>query len=256
MLTAIPAGPLASLPTLRQRAGRGKGTLIIVGVPTPAPTLYLDRRHGRLHDGAGLAFDGAALEWRADATVYGRDRVELRAALAWLQRESGTPVRQPIGVIGGHHATHAQIATARRLGEELAKAGLAVLCGGRRGVMLAVCEGVAAQGGISVGLLPDETIADGNPHVSILIPTGIGLARNAIIARGALCLVAVGGSYGTLSEVAFGMQFGKRVFGLDGAPHVEGVVHLPSVDAAVDAVARVVLALDGDATLPYAVAGA
>ncbi len=225
-------------------------------MPVPAPTLYLDRGQRRLHDGAGLAFDPASLEWRAEPGVFARDAVEPVAALRWLQRESGTPLRQPIGVIGGHHATHAQIATARLLGEELAKAGLAVLCGGRRGVMLAVCEGVAAHGGISVGLLPDETVADGNPFVSILIPTGIGLARNAIIARGAFCLVAVGGSYGTLSEVAFGMQFGKRVFGLDGAPHVDGVVHLPSVDAALGALARVVLALDGEAALPYADAGA
>ena len=101
-----------------------------------------------------------------------------------------------------------------------------------------------------------ETVADGNPFVSILIPTGIGLARNAIIARGAFCLIAVGGSYGTLSEVAFGMQFGKRVFGLDGAPHVDGVLHLPSVDAALGDLARVVLALDGEAALPYTAVGA
>jgi uncharacterized protein (TIGR00725 family) len=170
----------------------------------------------------------------------------------WLQRESGAPSRQPIGVIGGHHATHAQLAAARLLGNELAKVGLTVLCGGRRGVMLAVCEGVAAQGGVSVGLLPGESIADGNPFVTVPIPTGVGLARNAIIARGALCLVAVGGSHGTLSEVAFGMQFGKRVFGLEGAPHVDGVEHLPTVEAAMVAVARVVLALDGEAALRYA----
>jgi uncharacterized protein (TIGR00725 family) len=174
------------------------------------------------------------------------------AAVRWLQKESGAPSRQPIGVIGGHHATHAQLAAARLLGNELAKIGLTVLCGGRRGVMLAVCEGVAAQGGVSIGLLPGETIADGNPFVTVPIPTGIGLARNAVIARGAVCLVAVGGSHGTLSEVAFGMQFGKRVFGLEGAPHVDGVEHLPTVGAAIAAVARVVLALDGEARLPYA----
>ena len=109
---------------------------------------------------------------------------------------------------------------------------------------------------ISIGLLPGESIADGNPFVTVPIPTGIGLARNAVIARGALCLVAVGGSHGTLSEVAFGMQFGKRVFGLEGAPHVDGVEHLPTVEAAVAAVARVVLTLDGDAGLPYATDGA
>ena len=221
-------------------------------MPTPAPTLYLDRDRGCLHDGAGLAFDAGTLAWRAASPPLAGHAIEPVAAVRWLQKESGTPSRQPVGVIGGHHATHAQLAAARLLGNELAKMGLTVLCGGRRGVMLAVCEGVAAQGGISIGLLPGESIADGNPFVTVPIPTGVGLARNAIIARGALCLVAVGGSHGTLSEVAFGMQFGKRVFGLEGAPHVEGVEHLATVEAAMAAVARVVLALDGEAVLPYA----
>jgi uncharacterized protein (TIGR00725 family) len=221
-------------------------------MPTPAPTLYLDRDRGSLHDGTGLAFDAGTLAWRAASPPLAGHAIEPVAAVRWLQKESGTPSRQPIGVIGGHHATHAQLAAARLLGNELAKIGLTVLCGGRRGVMLAVCEGVAAQGGVSIGLLPGESIADGNPYVTVPIPTGVGLARNAIIARGALCLIAVGGSHGTLSEVAFGMQFGKRVFGLEGAPHVEGVEHLATVEAAMVAIARVVLALDGEAVLPYA----
>jgi uncharacterized protein (TIGR00725 family) len=221
-------------------------------MPIPAPTLYLDRKRRCLHDGAGLGFDAPVLDWRAMPQALAGEAIDPVAAVRWLQKESGTPSRQPIGVIGGRHATTAQAIAARALGEALADAGLTVLCGGRRGVMLAVCEGVAARGGISVGLLPGESTADGNPIVTIPIPTGIGLARNALIARGSLCLVAIGGGYGTLSEVAFAMQFGKRVFGLEGAPHVDGVLHLPTVGAAIHAVARVVLALDGEAGLPYA----
>lgn len=217
----------------------------------PAPTLFLDRAHRCLHDGAGLAFDPAPLTWRQASHELAGSAIEPLAAVRWLQKESGTPSRQPIGVIGARHATTEQAIGARTLGEALADAGLTVLCGGRRGVMLAVCEGVAARHGISVGLLPGESLADGNPIVTIPIPTGIGLARNALIARGSLCLVAIGGSYGTLSEVAFGIQFGKRVFGLAGAPHVEGIEHLSSVDAVMAAVARVVLALDGESALPY-----
>lgn len=218
----------------------------------PAPTLYLDRVHGCLHDAAGLVFDGAAHAWRGAPRVLGGDPITAVAAVRWLQKESGTPSRSTIGVIGGRHASIAQLAAARALGEALATMGLIVLCGGRRGVMLGVCEGVAKGGGISVGLLPGDTIADGNPIVTIPIPTGIGLARNALIARAALCLVAIGGSHGTLSEMAFGMQFGKRVFALEGAPHVEGCEVVPNVAAAVESVARIVLALDGDAGLPYA----
>jgi len=217
----------------------------------PAPTLFLDRAHRCLHDGAGLVFDGAALMWRAAPHTLAGDAIDPVAAVRWLQRESGTPSRQPVGVVGGRHATTAQALAARALGEALAQAGLTVLCGGRRGVMLAVCEGVAVRGGISVGLLPGESLADANPAVTIPIPTGIGLARNALIARGSACVVAIGGGHGTLTEIAFALQFGKRVFGLEGAPHIEGIEHLSAVDAVVAAVARVVLALDGAAALPY-----
>ncbi len=222
----------------------------------PAPNLFLDVLHRCLHDGAGLAFDPGALTWRHAPHALAGTAIDPVAGVRWLQKDSGTPSRQPIGVIGARHATTEQAVAARALGEALAEAGLTVLCGGRRGVMLAVCEGVAARGGISVGLLPGESLADGNPVVTIPIPTGIGLARNALIARGSLCLVAIGGGHGTLSEVALGIQFGKRVFGLEGAPHVEGVEHLPTVDAAMTALARVVLALDGESALPYETAGA
>jgi len=221
-------------------------------MPIPAPTLFVDRSQRCLHDGAGLRFAGPQLGWQAATKKFGGDSIDPVAAVRWLQKESGSPSRQAVGVVGGHRATDAQTEAAAALGAALADAGLTVLCGGRRGVMLAVCEGVAAKGGISVGLLPGDRVGDGNPFVTIPIPTGIGLARNALIARAAICLVAIGGSYGTLSEVALALQYGKRVFGLEGAPRVEGVLHLPSVEAAITAVARVVLALDGDAALPYA----
>jgi len=216
-------------------------------MPTSAPsatTLHLDRARRLLHDGAGRVFDLASHTWRPGAATGPAEAVDVATAVAWLQRESGRPARQPIGVIGGRHATHAQLSAAHALGLGLARVGLVVLCGGRGGVMLAVCEGVADGGGVSVGLLPGDTIADGNDFVTIPVPTGIGLARNALIARAARCLVAIGGSYGTLSEVAFGLQYGKRVFGLEGAPAVDGVQQLPDANAALDAVARVVLDLD------------
>jgi uncharacterized protein (TIGR00725 family) len=110
--------------------------------------------------------------------------------------------------------------------------------------MRAVCEGVATEGGLSIGLLPGDTTADANDAVTVPIATGLGIARNAVIARGALCIVAVGGSYGTLSEMALAMHAGKVVFALRGAPAVDGVDVLPSVEAVLDAIARVALNLD------------
>jgi hypothetical protein len=112
--------------------------------------------------------------------------------------------------------------------------GLAVVCGGRHGVMEAVCRGARTGGGVSIGLLPDADPSFANPYVDVVIATGIGEARNALITRAALCLVAIGDSFGTLSEVAFGRQFGKLVVGLEGAAAVDGVVHVAGASAALE----------------------
>ncbi|MEO7403437.1 MAG: lysine decarboxylase, partial [Burkholderiales bacterium] len=112
--------------------------------------------------------------------------------------------------------------------------------GGRGGVMEAVCKGAAAEGGLAIGLLPETDPTLGNDYASVLIATGIGEARNALIARAAFCLVAIGDSFGTLSEVALGRQFGKVVIGLEGAAHVEGVQHVTSVEAALARIAALI----------------
>ncbi|CAG0953256.1 pyrimidine/purine-5'-nucleotide nucleosidase [Burkholderiales bacterium] len=218
--------------------------------------LMLDTRQRILRDARGRVFDLATHEWRAEETTLTGKRIGASDALRWLQRDSGHPRREPIGVIGARHASAEEHSQAYALGAVLAKLGCVVLCGGRGGVMRAVCEGVASAGGVSVGLLPGDTIADGNDAVTIPIATGIGLARNALIARAALCLVAVGGRYGTISEMAYGLQFGKAVFALHGAPAIEGVETVASVDAAVEAVAHVALGLDRRARAAAQAAGA
>jgi uncharacterized protein (TIGR00725 family) len=109
--------------------------------------------------------------------------------------------------------------------------------------MQAVCEGVARNGGVSIGLLPETDPTQANPFVSIALATGIGEARNALIARASLCLVAIGNSFGTLSEVALGRHFGKRVLGLEGAPPVDGVEHVDNPQSAIARVAATALAL-------------
>jgi len=104
-----------------------------------------------------------------------------------------------------------------------------------------VCRGAAAAGGITLGLLPDADPALANPHVSVIVATGIGEARNALIARAAFCLVAIGDSFGTLSEVALGRQFGKAVIGLAGAAQVAGVIQVDDAASALAQVAMIVL---------------
>jgi uncharacterized protein (TIGR00725 family) len=150
--------------------------------------------------------------------------------------------RVPIAVIGPRDATQAQYAAAEAIGRGLAAMGLPILCGGRGGVMEAVCKGASEAGGLAIGLLPEPDPAVGNVYASVLIATGIGEARNALIARAAHCVVAIGDSYGTLSEVALARQFGKLVIGLEGAAAVEGVEHVATVEQALARVAAFVAA--------------
>lgn len=157
------------------------------------------------------------------------------------ERQRVHPLRVPVGVIGPRQATPAQYASAEAVGRGIAEMGLAVICGGRAGVMEGACKGAAEAGGIAIGVLPDSDPAEANPYATVVLATGIGEARNAVIARAALCLVAIGNNFGTLSEVAFGRQFGKTVIGLEGAAVVEGVLQAGSAEEALAHIARCAL---------------
>lgn len=204
--------------------------------------LAFDQARRRLSDDSGRRFDPPTRAWIVD-TAQGEAPVAARDAVSWLQRESGAPLREPIGVIGPRAATGSQVAAAEAIGSGLARMGLPVICGGRQGVMEAVAKGAAEAGGVSVGLLPEADARQANRYLTLAIATGIGEARNALIARAAFCLIAIGDSYGTLSEMALGLQFGKLVFGLDGAARLVGVRHCVDPDEALDGVALHVLGL-------------
>src|SRR5262245_19168983 len=203
--------------------------------------LLLDRDAGVLRHATLGRFDAEARVWRPESASG--TPVGLRDAVRWLQRESERPCRAPIGVIGAREATEAQLADAAALGRGLAGMGLVVLCGGLAGVMTAVSKGAAEAAGTVVGLLPDGDRRTANPWVTIAIATGIGVAWNALIARAALVLAAVGGGYGTLSEMAFGLQFGKPVLAVGGPAPIADVEPMASADEALDRIARVVLEL-------------
>jgi uncharacterized protein (TIGR00725 family) len=208
--------------------------------------LTLDEDAGILRDAAtGQRFDPVKRVWEPGRPAPGSP-VSMIAAATWLQKRSRHRVRQPVGVIGPRDTGPAQLAAAEAVGRGMAEIGLSVVCGGRQGVMEAVCRGVASASGISIGLLPEADASLANGFVTIPLATGIGEARNALVARAAFCLVAIGDSYGTLSEVALGLQFGKTVIGLEGAATVAGVRHLSDPAAVIEAVARLVLALPAD----------
>jgi uncharacterized protein (TIGR00725 family) len=123
---------------------------------------------------------------------------------------------------------------AETVGRLVAQRGAALVCGGLGGVMEAACRGARAEGGATIGILPGLDRSAANPYVKVAIATGLGEARNALVVRAADCLIAVGGAYGTLSEIALALKAGKRVVGLN-TWEIEGVTPVDSAEAALSA---------------------
>lgn len=120
-----------------------------------------------------------------------------------------------IAVVGpGSGAAPDELAAAEEAGAAIADAHAVLVCGGLGGVMEAACRGARSLGGVTVGLLPGDVRDDANGWVSLAIPTGLGEARNALIVRAADAVVAVGGGWGTLSEIAFARKRGVPVVGV------------------------------------------
>ncbi|MBN1283866.1 MAG: TIGR00725 family protein [Anaerolineae bacterium] len=119
-----------------------------------------------------------------------------------------------IAVIGGAECTPSEEMQAAMVGRMVAVHGATLICGGRGGVMEAACGGARAGGGLTVGVLPGNTRDEANPYVDVPIVTGMGDARNAIIINSADAVIAVGGGYGTLSEIAFALKRDVPVVGL------------------------------------------
>ncbi|GIW08314.1 MAG: TIGR00725 family protein [Dehalococcoidia bacterium] len=122
--------------------------------------------------------------------------------------------RQMVAVIGDGVCDRATAAVAEEVGRRLAEAGVTVVCGGLGGVMEAACRGAKAAGGRTVGILPGDRASDANPYVDIPIVTGMGEARNVLVVKSADAAIAVGGRYGTLSEIALALKLGKPVVGI------------------------------------------
>jgi len=139
-----------------------------------------------------------------------------------------------IGVIGGGHCSAEIYELARQVGHEVAKAGAILICGGLFGVMEAACRGAKEAGGMTIGILPGKIKNEANAFVDIPIVTGLNEARNVIIARSADGLIAVDGEYGTLSEIAFALKFGKPVVGLKTAFDLPHVAQVTTAAEAVD----------------------
>lgn len=114
------------------------------------------------------------------------------------------------GSCGGEMARIAEL-----VGRGIAKRGAVLVCGGLGGVMEAACRGASEQGGLTIGILPTNTRESANPFVQVAIATGLGEARNALITRTADVVIAIGGEFGTLSEIGLALKMNKPVVGID-----------------------------------------
>jgi len=119
-----------------------------------------------------------------------------------------------VAVIGGSSAEPDILKLAEEVGSEIARRGAAVVCGGMTGVMEAVCRGARKEGGLTIGIIPSDKKSDANQFVQIPIVTGMGMGRNVMLVKTADAIIAVGGEFGTLSEIAHALNIGKRVIGL------------------------------------------
>ena len=129
-----------------------------------------------------------------------------------------------VGVIGPGSCTDATYRVAENIGEEIAKEGWILVCGGLGGVMEAAAKGCSRWSGLSVGILPGLRRESANPYIRLPIPTGLGDARNLLVVRASDVLVSISGGYGTLSEIALAMKAGKPVIGLLGTwENISGV---------------------------------
>ncbi len=140
-----------------------------------------------------------------------------------------------IGVIGGRRVGKGLLKEAEEVGRRIAERGAVLVCGGLTGVMEHASKGAKSAGGTTVGILPHEKTGSENPYIDIPIATGMGIGRNVIITRTADAFIAVGGAYGTLSEIAFALQMGKPVVGIK-SWDVKGVISVDSANEAVDKV--------------------
>ena len=124
------------------------------------------------------------------------------------------PLPVYVAVCGGGDATGDDVETAEEVGRLLAREHAVVICGGLGGVMDAVARGVAAEVGVSIGILPGRDRKDQGGHLTYSIPTGLGEARNTLVVSAADAVIAIGGEFGTLSEIAFALRIGVPVVGL------------------------------------------
>lgn len=120
-----------------------------------------------------------------------------------------------IAVVGGSNCSEEEASLAEEVGRELARQGATLVCGGLGGVMQAACKGARSENGLTVGILPGDSRSEANEYIEVPIVTGLGYARNALVVKSSQAVIAIDGEFGTLSEIAYALQDGIPVVGLN-----------------------------------------
>jgi hypothetical protein len=141
--------------------------------------------------------------------------------------------KKVVSVIGGRTCSVEVEQIAQNLGKKLAKVADILVCGGLSGTMETTCQGFKAGGGLIIGIIPSYDKNEANPYLDIVIPTGLGLARNVLVVKSADVVIALPGEAGTLSEIAYALQFGIPIISLN-SWDIPGVIKVGTVDEAVE----------------------
>jgi uncharacterized protein (TIGR00725 family) len=147
-----------------------------------------------------------------------------------------------IAVIGGRVAKGPEKQKAEKVGKLIAKKGWQLICGGFAGVMQAASKGAHSGNGVVIGVLTGKEKSEANEFVTVPIATGIGIARNSIIAHASDAAIAIGGSFGTLSEIAYFLQLAKPVVGLGTKWNIEGMLFAKTPEEAIQIIEKEICA--------------
>jgi uncharacterized protein (TIGR00725 family) len=144
-----------------------------------------------------------------------------------------------ISVIGGSVISPKVADLAQAVGKMVAELGCVLVCGGLGGAMQAAAKGAKSSGGLTIGLLPGKNKIDANPYIDIALPTTIGYARNAMVACSADIIIALPGSFGTNSEICYGLVYGRPVIDL-GAWNMKGMVRVKNIAQAKEKIKKII----------------
>ncbi len=148
-------------------------------------------------------------------------------------------MKRLIAIVGGREASPELLEQATQVGRLIARSGFGLVCGGMGGIMEAAAKGCKEEGGLTVAILMQDDPQYANPYMDVVIPTGLGIARNLLVVRSGEAVIAIDGKYGTLSEIAYALQINKPVIGIKTWDVSEAIIKVNSAEEAIKEVLKV-----------------